>query len=218
MPENSNSSILPPPSGSPEQAQKYLTKLIDLIDQEKILVTHTNLSKLDPSSLQDHYYIILNDFHIEISHTKKADTGEDFYILLFNNLKQIRDGCSEKVILAYMNLNAQQYGLFKKSAQVQFDKEKAKEDAKRFTEVMAPIDQALENLNNSSSASDTPVIEIPEPEPQMPEITIPEELTPISPASDIPIFNEPTPDNSVSDNPVSDNSIPANPFSQTPTT
>ncbi|MDO8569960.1 MAG: hypothetical protein Q7R97_00040 [Candidatus Daviesbacteria bacterium] len=209
MPENTNSSILPPPSGSPEQAQKYLEKLIGLLDQEKVLVTHTDLSKLDPSSLQDHYYITLNDYHVEVSHTKKADTGEDFYVLLFNNLKQVRDGCSEKVILAYMNFTSEQFEEFKKSAKVQLDKIKAREDAKRFAEAMEPIDQALENLNNSSSILETPVAEIsepaPEPEPQLPEITIPE-----THVSDIPIFNEPIPE------PVSQ-STPQNLSPQTPT-
>lgn len=163
MPENTDKSNLPPPSGSPEQAQKYLGKLIDLLNQEKVFVTHTDLSKLDPSSLQDHYYITLNDYHVEVSHTKKADTGEDFYILLFNNLKQIRDGCSEKVILTYMNLTVEQFEKFKEAAKIQLDKIKAREDAKRFTEAMAPIDQTLENLDNPNSVLESPVSETPEP-------------------------------------------------------
>ncbi|MDO8638671.1 MAG: hypothetical protein Q7R43_03785 [Candidatus Daviesbacteria bacterium] len=212
MPENTVESNLTPPSGSPEQAQKYLEKLIDLLDQEKVLVTHTDLSKLDPSSLQDHYYITLNDYHVEVSHTKKAETGEDFYILLFNNLKQIRDGCSEKVILAYMNLTSEQFEEFKESAKLQLDKIKAKEDAKRFSEAMSPIDMVLEKFNSSNSIPETQVPEpisfedtpLPEPIPESVSEPVQESVQESAPDSlpEIPIFNEPVPQNSVPQTPA----------------
>ena len=200
MPENTNQPNLPPPSGSPEQAQNYLDKLIDFLGQERLIVTHTDLSKLDPSSLQDHYYITLSDYHIEVSHNKKADTGEDFYILLFNNLKQIRDGCSEKVILAYMNLTVEQFEKFKEAAKTQLEIIKAREDAKRFAEAMSPIDQALENLSSSSSVLENPVPEIPEP------INFAEAPAP-EPVPEIPIFNAPALQNSSPQIPVDRMSI-----------
>ncbi len=209
MPENTVLPNLPPPSGSPEQAQKYLEKLIDLLGQEKILVTHTDISKLDPSSLQDHYYITLNDYHMEVSHTKKADTGEDYYILLFNNLKQIKDGYSEKVILAFMNLTAQQFEEFKEAAKVQLDILKAREDAKRFAEAMSPIDQALENLDSSTVSENPELIsfaETPVPETTIPEISIPENPISIDSLPEIPVFNEPVVQ-----------PTPQNPLPQTPT-
>lgn len=208
MSENTNQPNLAPPSGGPEQAQRYLEKLIKLINQEKIIVAHTDLSKIDPSSLQDHYYITLNDYHIEISHNKKADTGEDFYILLFNNLKQIRDGCSEKVILAFMNLTEGQFEEFKETAKVQMDTIKAREDARRFADAVAPIDQVLENLENFDPSLETSVPEnnvsdIPKPI-DFAEAPTPEKMP------EIPIFNEPTTQSVVQ--PIPQNPIPTTPI------
>ncbi|MBI2597354.1 hypothetical protein HYW41_04310 [Candidatus Daviesbacteria bacterium] len=145
---------LPPPSGDCEKAEKYISQLINLIKIDKLTVTHTDLSKFDPSSLQDHYRLDLKDYEIEISHSKEPDSGQDFYVILFNNLKYINQQCSEKVILAYMHLNETLFISFKTTADEQLEKNRKEAEEKRFKEAMNPIDQALEQLTKSSSGAD----------------------------------------------------------------
>lgn len=142
---------LPPPSADSKKADKYLAQLIDLINTDKLLVSRTDLSKFDPTSMQNHYRVNLDDYEIEVSHTKQADSGQDFYIMLFNNLKRIYGAASEKIILAYMHLTQEQFNDFKDVSDKQLAQKAKEAEEKRFTEVMEPIDKALANLTDSGS-------------------------------------------------------------------
>lgn len=144
---------IPPPSGDPTQAEKYINQLIGLIEIDKLDVSHTDLGKFDPSALQDHYRLDLKDYEVEVSHSKQPDSGRDFYIILFNNLKYINERCSEKVILAYMHLNEGQFKSFKSSVNKQIERKGKAEEEKRLKEVMLPIDHVLENLTDTDSTS-----------------------------------------------------------------
>lgn len=158
-------SPLPPPSGGAEKADYYISQITELVSSDKLIVAHTDLSKFDPTSLQDHYRIDLKDFEVEVSHNKKPDTGEDFYVILFNNLKRINEKCAEKAILAYMNLTDGQFQKFKVVAQEQIERKRKEEEEKRFKEAMAPIDSVLENLSasNTSSGNEDRKTDIPDP-------------------------------------------------------
>lgn len=145
---NSQTEQLPPPSGDPGKADHYLTQLIELINSDKLLVSHTDLAKFDPTSLQDHYRLSLKDYEVEISHNKQPDSGKDFYVMLFNNLKLVSDKCTEKIILAYIHLNVTQFTKFKTVADDQLERKRKEAEEKRFHEAMAPIDSALEQLNS----------------------------------------------------------------------
>lgn len=138
---------IPPPGGTPEQAEKYVSQIIDLIDADKLEVNHTDLAKFDPSNLQDHYRLELQDYHVEVSHSKNPDNGKDSFVILFTNLQNIRDGCSEKIILAYMHLDPLQFKRFVSASHEQHNRRFKIEEEKRLTEAMQPIDQALKSLN-----------------------------------------------------------------------
>lgn len=147
MPEEINNI---PPKGDSKKAEKYLNQLIDLVSKDKLKVTHTDLAKFDPSNLQDHYRVELKDYHTEISHSKKPDSGEDSYIMLFTNIKMISGGCTEKVILAFMQLSADQYLKFKQMAAEQLNREEVRAQEKRFNEAMEPVQKALDEVANQS--------------------------------------------------------------------
>ncbi len=139
-----------PPAGSPQKAEQYLKQIIELIDQDKLVVKHTDLSRFDPSDLQDHYRFELKDYSVEVSHSKKPDSGEDSFVILFTNLKQIRDGCTEKSILAYMHLDQSQFSKFKAAASNHLARKKRQEEEQRFEAAMQPINQALEEVANQT--------------------------------------------------------------------
>lgn len=141
---------LPPPSGNPEKADKYINQLVNLIDEDKLLVSHTDLSKFDPTSLQDHYRLDLKDYEIEVSHNKQPDTGQDLYIILFNNLKYIDQNYNQKVILAYIHLTEDQFRNFKSVSDEQLERKRREAEEKRFRETMQPIDLALEQLSTNN--------------------------------------------------------------------
>lgn len=143
----------PPPSGDPSQAEKYINQLISLIETDKLSVSRTDLSKLDPSSLQDHYLLQLKDYRVEVSHSKHPNSGHDSYVILFTNIKNVADGNSQKIILAYMHLDASQFARFRKASVEQTERRKRAAEEKRLTEVMAPVDQALEQLTASVQAA-----------------------------------------------------------------
>lgn len=147
--QTDNTPKLPPPSGDPQKADHYVARLIELIKQDKLIVSRTDLSKFDPSALQNHYRLDLQDYEVEISHSKQPDSGKDFYVILFNNLKNISNQCSEKIILAYIHLSENQFTNFKSVADEQLERKRREAEEKRFKEAMAPIDQALEQLNAS---------------------------------------------------------------------
>src|SRR5688572_20857956 len=98
MPEDTpyskdDSTQLPPPQGDPEKAGKYIERLVQLLNQDKVTVVHTDLTRFDPSALEDHYRIDLQDYQVEVSHSKQPSTGKDSYVILFTNIKNIREGC-----------------------------------------------------------------------------------------------------------------------------
>lgn len=152
--QHNDSSINLPPVGDPQKAEKYLNQLIEFIRQDKLLVSHTDLKKFDPSSLQDHYQLELQDYQIEVSHSKQADSGKDFYTILFNNLKNVREGCHEKIILAYLNLTSDQFQKFRAIADLQIEKRKKEAEEKRFNEAIAPIEKVFRNLTSENDRQD----------------------------------------------------------------
>ncbi len=144
---------IPPPSGDPKHAEKYVNQLIELIETDKLDVLHTDLGKFDPSSLEDHYRLELREYRVEVSHSKHPQSGKDSYVILFTNIKNLTDGNYEKIILAYMHLDNNQFIAFKKASSQQIDRKRKAEEEKRLKEAMLPIDQVLTNLTNSDSAS-----------------------------------------------------------------
>ncbi|MBI3485867.1 hypothetical protein HY025_02875 [Candidatus Daviesbacteria bacterium] len=158
--DNAQTSLEPPPKGDPAKAQKYIDQLITLISEDKIEVFHTDLSKFDPSSLEDHFRVDLKDYLIEISHSKQPNSGKDSYVILFTNLRKIQEGSNEKVILAYMYLADEQFHKFKDAANQQIEKRKKLEEEQKLEEALAPIDSALkeasQTLNSESSENALP--------------------------------------------------------------
>lgn len=157
MQDSANSDANPekivPPSGDPEQAEKYVSKLIDLVNNDKVLVDHTDLSKFDPSALQDHYRLELKDYNVEVSHSKNPNNGNDSHVILFTNLQNVRDGCTQKIILAYMHLSIDQFKRFTHAAHQQKERIKKAEEEKRLKEALKPIDQALEDISSEKPIS-----------------------------------------------------------------
>ena len=135
MSDQDSQTTLPPPSGDSEKADSYIAQLVNLINTDKLSVSHTDLSKFDPTSLQNHYRLDLNDYEIEVSHTKQPDSGQDFYVILFNNLKYISERCTEKVILAYMHLTDNQFKTFKSTAEEQLERKRREAEEKRFNAI-----------------------------------------------------------------------------------
>lgn len=149
MPDTNTQS---PPQGDSQKADKYLTWLIKFIGQDKLTVLHTNLSKFNPTDLQDHYRVELKDYYVEVSHSKQADSGADSFVVIFNNLKQVGEGC-EKIILAYTYLTKDQYQRFKEAAEQQIERFRKMEEEKRFNEALTPIDELLEQAENGEQAT-----------------------------------------------------------------
>lgn len=147
---NDVSAELPPPSGDSKKANKYIIQLIDLINTDKLIVSHTDLAQFDPSALQDHYRLELKDYEVEISHSKQPDSGKDLYVILFNNLKHVNNRYTEKVILAYMHLTDSQFKSFKATVGEQQERQKKAAEEKRLNDALLPIDQALSDLTTSS--------------------------------------------------------------------
>lgn len=143
---------LPPPSGDPKQAEKYINQLIELIEKDLLDVKHTDLAKFDPSALQDHYSLELKEYKVEVSHSKYPNSGKDSYIILFTNIKNISEGNFKKIILAYMHLDESQFTAFKKASLNQIERQRKAEQEKRLKETMVPIDQILERLTSPPTA------------------------------------------------------------------
>lgn len=143
----------PPPTGDPIQAEKYINRLIQLIEQGKLSVSRTDLSKFDPSALQDHYRLELKEYQVEISHSKHPDSGKDSYIMLFTNLKKLADNNCEKVILAYMHLDDSQFIRLKKTYMEQAEKARKLAEENRLKNALAPIDAILQDLTTKDTLS-----------------------------------------------------------------
>ena len=140
-------STLPPPSGDPQKAAKYVDQLIAFIEEDKLTISHTDLARFDPSSLQDHFRVDLKEYQVEVSHSKHPQTGKDSYVILFSNLKNVANGNYQRIILAYMHLDDSQFMRFRKAYAQQIDRKKKAEEEKRLNEALIPIDQALENIS-----------------------------------------------------------------------
>ncbi len=139
-----------PPKGDEQKGEKYVSDLIRLIEQGKVQVNKTDLSQFNPSSLQNHYRLDLDDFQIEISHSTHLESGTNSFVIIFNNLKNIADGNTEKAILAYIHLTEEQYRRFHSTAEQQIEKLKKIEDEKRFIEAVRPLDNRLAELEQSA--------------------------------------------------------------------
>lgn len=143
---------LPPPSGDPVQAEKYVNQLIQLIETDRLNISHTDLAKFDPSALQDHYRVELKEYCVEISHSKHPASGKDSYIILFTNIKNITDGACEKIILAFMHLDEGQFAAFKTSYKEQSERTRKEQEERRLKNALEPVDQILADLTNQSYA------------------------------------------------------------------
>lgn len=144
---------LPPPGGDPLQAEKYIKQLVQLLDSDKLEVTHTDLAAFDPSSLQDHYRIDLKDYQVEVSHNKHPNTGKDSYVILFTNIKNFTQSC-EKIILAYMHLNETQFSDFKRAGLEHIVRKEKREEERRLNEALKPVNDILEHLSTESTRSE----------------------------------------------------------------
>lgn len=146
MPENTQNNQPKPPQGTSQKAADYVEQLTALINEDKLQAVHTDLSKFDPSNLQDHYRIELKDYMVEISHAKDANSGKDSFVLLFTNIKNIQEGCTEKLILGYLNLNSGQFNRLKDAVMIQDLRIKRLAEEKLFKENLEPIDQILQEI------------------------------------------------------------------------
>lgn len=143
----------PPPSGDPTKAEKYVNQLINFIESDRLIISHTDLARFDPSSLQDHFFIELKEYKVEVSHSKHPDSGKDTYTMLFTNLKNVADGGSLKVILAYMHLDDSQFMKFRRAYTQQVERRKKAEEERKLKAALAPVDQILEQLSGNSETA-----------------------------------------------------------------
>lgn len=153
-----------PPKGDHQKAEKYISKLIQLLNQDKVEVIHTDLNRFDPGSIQDHYRVDLKEYQIEISHSKLPSSGADSFVMIFTNFSNVQAGNTEKVILAYTQLSEAQFTRFKTAAEDQLERERKVEEEKRFNSATAPIDQILESAFDPNDQQ-------PQPEEQKEEST-----------------------------------------------
>lgn len=145
-----------PPRGDYQKAEAYLNKLIPLLESNKLEVIHTDLQKFDPGTIQDHYRLDLEDYQIELSHSKLPNSGTDSYVMLFTNLKKVEAGTAEKTILAYTQLSDTQFQRFKTAAEAQIEERRRKEEEKRFNEALSPIDSILSNITSQTTSTHAP--------------------------------------------------------------
>lgn len=137
-----------PPVGDHQQSEKYLSQLINVLRSQKYPLTHSDLSKFDPGSFQDHFRLDLGDYFAEISHSKHPQSGNDVYSLIFTNVAKIKSGLASQAILSYLPLSADQFARFKSAAGEYFAEQKKLKERRRFEDAMRPIDDLL-NLPKS---------------------------------------------------------------------
>ncbi len=140
---------IPPPSGDPQQAEKYISQLVGLIETDKLNVLQTDLAKFDPTSLQEHYSLELKEYRVEVSHSKYPQSGKDSYVILFTNIKNLSEGNYEKIILAYMHLTNNQFISFKNASLQQLQRRAKELEEKRLQNALEPVDQILEDFTTS---------------------------------------------------------------------
>ncbi len=171
----------PPPSGDSKKADEYISKITKLLSQDKVTATHTDLTQYEPCSISDHYKIIMDSYEVEVSHTKQPDTNKDFFIMLFNNVRQFEG--SNKLILAYIHLTNEQFRLFKGVADEQLARKKKEEEQRRFTSAMQPIDQILNEVSyseqNPQPEAVTPILN---PDQELPAHSQPPSYQPTAPS------------------------------------
>lgn len=190
-----------PPSGDNAKAEKYLSELIPLIQNNRVVVTATDLSTLGTTSLLAHYQIDIDQFRIEFGHSNHKESNTDSYLLVFNRLEKDIDGSTKKVVLAYVNLTEQQFASLKDLADKQITKIKQETEEKRFAEAMAPIDQILQRLSVAQTAENTlptpptPNNQIPQPYQEPPQNPSPwvDQAGPVPTFTPTPIAPAPSP-------------------------
>lgn len=142
---NEQNHLTPPPSGDALQAENYIRKLVHLIDKDIVEIAKTDLSQFTPGSLQNHYRIVLNDYHVEVSHNKHPQSDSDSYIMLFTNIKSYPHG--QKIILAYMHIHDIQFKDVKNAADKQVERAQKRAEEKRLKDALKPIDQILDEIS-----------------------------------------------------------------------
>lgn len=136
-----------PPLGDNSKSESYVKRLIRLIEKDKVKVFQTDLNKFDLTTMQNHYRVDIGEYDIEVSHSVQPDTDKDFYTMIFNSIRKIQDSSTNKVILTYLHLTEDQYRRFKIAADEALERQKRKEDAVRFVEVMKPLDNVFNQLD-----------------------------------------------------------------------
>lgn len=144
---------LPPPSGDPARSEKYVSQLITLIEKDKLNIIHTDLSKFDSSSLEDHFLTQLKDYQVEFSHGKHPQSGKDSYIMLFTNLKHVVNGGHQKIILAYMHLDDTQFVRVKRAGMEQVERKRRIEEERRLKVALEPVDKLLSEMSTDSRST-----------------------------------------------------------------
>lgn len=147
-----------PPLGDPAKAEKYINSLSKLINHDKVKVNRTDLNNFDLSTMQNHLRVDLGEYDVEISHNIQPETNKDFYTMLFNSIKKLQDGHTDKVVLAYIHLSDTQYGRIKASCDEYLERRQREGDQQRFTEVMAPLDSVLASIEQQVDPNSAPQV------------------------------------------------------------
>lgn len=161
----------PPPGGDQQRAESYIKQLIQLLTDNKLTATHTDLTKFDPNALQDHYRIDIKTYQLEVSHSKQPATGKDIYVLLFINSPSVDDFYNAHGIIAYLVLSDDQFKRFKAIADEQIETRRKVEEEKRFAKAIKPIEELLdkiakgENDTGKSEPIDEPIKKVEETKP-----------------------------------------------------
>lgn len=173
-----------PPIADPQMAEKYVDWLTDLINQDKLEVSHSDLKKFDLSCMEDHYRANLMDYDVEISHSKHPKSGEDIYVMVFNNISRISSEGGKPVILSYAHLTQDQFSMLKGVSDRQISRRLRAEEERKFKEAMKPIDEALDQLSEDVSEKIQTEDNLPQPMelPPVPEPSKPEEANMLQPA------------------------------------
>ena len=170
MPDLVDSSKLPPPGGDTQRAENYIKQLVQLLSENKLIATHTDLTKFDPSALQDHYRVDIKDYQLEVSHSKQPVTGKDTYVLLFINSPSVDDFYNAHGIIAFLVLNDDQFKRFKAIADEQIETRRKVEEEKRFAKAVKPIDELLDKISKGqldAAKQEAPKTETVESKPEV---------------------------------------------------
>lgn len=142
-----------PPGADSDKAEKYVAALVDLVSQDKLIVTQTDLSRFNSSSMEDHYRVNLEDYDVELSHNRNSETKEETFIMIFNSISKFDNAEPKPLILSYMHLTSEQYLKLKEVADAQIERNKKKEEEQRFLKTMEPVDALLDQLKTGGSSA-----------------------------------------------------------------